>query len=90
MPKPKTQVQEIEETDEETVEETPAKAITPKMLAEELEVDAKRIRAYLRREFSRDSEAFRTSWNLTEAQANAVRGRFTPSEDEDADDSDEA
>lgn len=53
---------------------------TPKALAEELGVDAKRIRSYLRNEFSRNAEAKNTTWILDEAAAEAVRERFTPTE----------
>jgi len=62
---------------------------TPKALAEELGVDAKRIRSYLRNEFSRANEAKNTTWLLDEAAAKAVRERFTPKteSDEDTDES---
>jgi hypothetical protein len=62
--------------------------VTPKALAEELDVDAKRIRAFLRgSEHARSLEAKNTSWLLDEATANAVRDRFTPSADDADDDS---
>ena len=71
-------------TDTETVEVTEeATPVTPKDLAEELGVDAKRIRAFLRQEFTRPGEAKNTSWFLSDEAAEAVRDRFTPSEDED-------
>lgn len=62
------------------------KTFTPKALAEELQVDAKRIRAYLRSTdgLARPSEAKNTSWTLTEEQADMVRARFTPSEEDDS------
>jgi hypothetical protein len=58
---------------------------TPKALAQELEVDAKRIRAFLRSDEAtmRAIEAKNTSWQLDEAQAQLVRDRFTPSDDGD-------
>lgn len=59
------------------------KTYTPKALAEELQIDAKRIRAYLRSEFGRDAEAKNTSWMLSEDQAEAVRAKFTPAESPD-------
>jgi len=61
---------------------------TPKALAEELEVDAKRIRAFLRGDEAtkRSFEAKNTSWQLTEDQADLVRARFTPSDDETVED----
>lgn len=55
--------------------------IRPGDLADELGVDAKRVRAFLRTEFTRPSEAKNSSWLLTPAQAEAVRARFTPTED---------
>jgi hypothetical protein len=59
---------------------------TPKALAEELGVDAKRIRSFLRSEMTREAEAKNTSWILSEKQAEAVRVRFTPTEDDEASD----
>jgi len=61
---------------------------TPKALAEELQVDAKRIRAFLRsdEETMRSIEAKNTSWQLDEAQADLVRARFTPSDDDSVED----
>jgi hypothetical protein len=56
---------------------------TPKQLAEELEVDAKRIRAFLRgSEAARPLEAKNTSWQLDEATAALVRERFTTSDED--------
>jgi hypothetical protein len=51
---------------------------TPKALAEELNVDAKRIRAFLRTTSPRQAEAKNTTWLLDEATAELVRERFTP------------
>ena len=53
----------------------------PETLAQELGVDGKRIRAFLRATYTDHPK--RTEWHLTEDQANAVRERFTPSTDED-------
>ena len=61
--------------------------VTPEMLAKELGVDGKRIRAFLRQEFTRPTEEKNTSWTLSAKQADAVRDRFTPSDDEDSDES---
>lgn len=63
---------------------TEAKTYTPKALSEELDVDAKRIRAFLRGHdvLSRDAESKNTSWMLTEAQAKVVRDRFTQSDED--------
>lgn len=64
---------------------------TPKALAEELGVDAKRIRSFLRNEFSRDAEAKNTTWLLDSKAAAAVRERFTPKAESDEDtDTDES
>lgn len=63
------------------VKETPA-AMTPKALANELEISPKNLRAYLRREFPRATEDKNTSWRLTDAQIEAARIRFTPTEEE--------
>jgi hypothetical protein len=60
------------------------KTYTPKQLSEELDIDAKRIRAFLRgtEDTARPSEAKNTSWQLTEAQAQLVRERFTTSDED--------
>jgi predicted transcriptional regulator len=63
---------------------------TPKELAEELGVDAKRIRAFLRQDMTRAAEAKNTSWILSAEQADAVRERFTPSEDDEDGSDDES
>lgn len=51
-------------------------SIAPKQLAEELGVDPKRIRAYLRSNYSRDDSAKNTNWALTAEVANDVRKHF--------------
>lgn len=61
---------------------TEKKSYTPTELANELGVDPKRVRAYLRQEFTRDAEAKNTSWNLSDEVAQAVRTRFTKVETE--------
>jgi hypothetical protein len=72
-------------TQEKAAEAKPV--IKPEDLATELGVSGKRIRAFLRTEFPRKTDEKNTSWALTEKQAQAVRERFTPSEDEDSDES---
>lgn len=61
---------------------------TPKQLAEELGVDAKRIRAFLRGDEAtmRSIEAKNTSWQLDEAAAALVRERFTASDEDEGSD----
>lgn len=60
-----------------------AKAIVrPNVLAEEIGVDAKSLRAFLRSEFPRTAEDRNTSWELTAAQVKAVREHFTPTKSE--------
>ena len=65
-------------------EKATPKVYTPKELAAELEVDAKRIRAFLRstEDTARTLEAKNTSWQLTEAQADLVRERFAASDED--------
>lgn len=58
------------------------KVIRPNDLAKELDVDAKRIRAYLRTEFARESDSKNTNWELTPAMADKVRERFTASNED--------
>jgi hypothetical protein len=71
-----------------TEQKEEATIVRPSDLAEELEVDAKRIRAFLRTEFTRPLEAKNSSWVLTEDQANAVREHFS-ADDSDEEDEDE-
>lgn len=52
--------------------------VTPKALALELNVDPKRVRAYLRRNHGRPAEAKNSAWTVTAAQANDVRKAFAP------------
>jgi hypothetical protein len=61
-------------------ESTESTVIRPNDLATELNVDPKRVRAYLRQEFSRADEAKNTNWELTPEMAAKVRERFTASE----------
>lgn len=53
-----------------------AKPITPKELAAELNVDPKRLRAYLRANFARPAEAKNTSWSIPADAAKAARDHF--------------
>lgn len=50
--------------------------ITPKALAEALDVDPKALRAYLRKEFARTPEAKNTSWAITPEAAEAAKAHF--------------
>ena len=63
------------------VKATP-QGIRPEALAKELGIDAKKLRAFLRTAFTRPETEKRSSWYLTEKQVEAVRDRFTPSDDE--------
>jgi predicted transcriptional regulator len=55
--------------------------ITPKALAEELEVSPKALRAYLRSNFPRVAEAKNSAWQIDEEVAEAVREHYSESED---------
>lgn len=52
------------------------KTITPKALAEELGIDPKRLRSYLRANHARANEAKNTSWAITPDVADAAREKF--------------
>jgi hypothetical protein len=60
---------------------TITKTISPKELAAELNIDPKRLRAYLRKEYARKPEEKNTSWRIPESTANAARKFFTPKEE---------
>jgi hypothetical protein len=53
-----------------------ANIMTPKQLANDLGVDPKRLRAYLRANFTRPNEVKNTSWAITPNAANAARKHF--------------
>lgn len=67
------------------VEDTPVEetAVRPADLAKELDVSAKALRGFLRREFPRSADAKNTSWTLTDEMVEKATAHFTPSEDED-------
>ena len=52
--------------------------VTPKALAEELGIDPKRLRSYLRSQFARPAEAKNTTWTITSDAANKAREHFAP------------
>ena len=88
MAKQNQQVDPVDELDElledetEDSDEDEASIIRPEDLARELGMtDGKRVRAFLRQTFPRPADAKNTSWALTQEQADAVRARFTPSDD---------
>lgn len=65
------------------------KLVRPGDVSDMIGVDAKQIRAYLRREFSRDAAKKNTSWHLTPDMVEAIVDHFTPSDD-DVEESDDA
>lgn len=70
-------------TKEKATEDVKVKTFRPEDLATELEISGKQIRAFLRSEYPRKADEKNTSWVLTEAMANAVRERFSKSEESD-------
>lgn len=58
-------------------------ALTPKALAEEIGIDAKSLRGFLRKEFARLPEAKNTSWIITPDAAQAARDHFAKQEAKD-------
>lgn len=54
--------------------------ITPKALAEEIGVDAKVLRAYLRKTFPRPIEVKNTTWLITPDAADSAREKFAKHE----------
>lgn len=51
-------------------------ALTPKVLADEIGIDAKVLRSFLRKEFPRPVEAKNTSWIVPTDAADAARDHF--------------
>lgn len=76
------------EVEVEGTQPAEAKIIRPNDLAKELGVDPKRLRAYLRAEFTRPNDAKNTNWELTPEMVSKATERFTAS-DEDVSDEDE-
>jgi DNA-binding CsgD family transcriptional regulator len=64
---------------------TKTKNYTPKDLAEELGVSPKVLRAYLRRNHTRNAEAKNTSWVISEAVAKKARAAFAKNQATDED-----
>lgn len=88
MAKAPAAVEEVEEVEVEEVDETEAEAaITPKSLAEELEISPKALRAFLRRKFPRGNDHGK-SWTLTDDQIEAARKNWSETPDEDEEDED--
>lgn len=56
--------------------------ITPKALAEELGIDPKRLRGWLRANHARDAAVKGTTWGITPDTADAARERFAPKAEE--------
>lgn len=56
--------------------------ITPKALADELGIDPKRLRGWLRAQHARQPEVKGTSWAIDADTADAARDRFAPKADE--------
>ena len=55
--------------------------VRPNELAKELGLkDGKRVRAFLRTNFTRPDEAKNSNWELTQEQIDAVREKFAPKE----------
>ena len=65
---------------EETTEAP--KVVRPNDLAKQLEVDPKRLRAYLRQTFTRPADAKNTNWELSQEMIEAATARFTASDEE--------
>jgi hypothetical protein len=54
--------------------------LTPKALAEEIGVDPKVLRSYLRKEHTRPAEVKNTTWIITPDAADAARAKFAKQE----------
>lgn len=54
--------------------------IAPKALADEIGIDAKVLRSYLRKEYPRTPEVKNTSWIITPEVADAARAKFAKQE----------
>jgi hypothetical protein len=59
-----------------------SKNVTPKALANELGIDPKRLRSYLRANFTRSNEVKNTSWAITPDAAKAAREHFAKQQTE--------
>jgi len=66
----------------EVVEVVETKPLTPKELAAELNINPKRLRAYLRKEHTRATELKNSSWAISDEAAAAAREYFAPKDDD--------
>jgi phage antirepressor YoqD-like protein len=57
-------------------------AVAPKVLAKELDIDPKRLRAWLRKHHARALEVKGTDWEISQDVADAARARFAPKPEE--------
>ncbi len=57
--------------------------LTPKALADELGIDPKRLRGWLRANHARSADVKNTTWGIAPDVADAARARFTPAPDAD-------
>jgi hypothetical protein len=55
--------------------------MTPNQLADQLDVNPKTLRAYLRKEFPRDAEAKNSRWEITKAQVAKAEKHFQASDE---------
>lgn len=86
MAKAKDTVMEVEDTDVEETEENTI--VRPSELAEDLGVNPKAVRQYLRANFPRTAAEKNTSWQLNEDQIAAVISHFEADDEDDSDSED--
>jgi hypothetical protein len=76
-------LEEIDLEDDEELEDDEPTLVTPKVLAASLGINPKKLRAWLRQNFTRTRDEHNTSWFLTQEMIDAATARFTPKDDED-------
>lgn len=62
----------------DTTPTPPTTTIAPAALAAELNIDPKRLRAYLRQNHTRPADRKNTTWAIAPDVADAARTRFAP------------
>jgi hypothetical protein len=82
-------LEEVEDADDELEDvEEETNTVTPSMLAKDLSISPKVLRAWLRKTFPRPTSKKNTSWTLTEEMVAKATAYFT-ADDEDDTESDE-
>lgn len=83
------ELEENEDVETDEVKET-SKVVRPKELADELGINPKSLRGFLRENFPRHPDEKNTSWELTAEMIKSATEHFVPSDDEELEEDEDA